>query len=185
MIILANTDKKKNVVFINGSFLNLPLMHKHVSLQTLLHPTPALTTLIGDPEQFYQLAELNLVIFKLLSPYATVSFDLDALADKDKLVLSERLVNRPLQMDILAWVTTATEFYVKSSPDDVIVCISGGDTALSHGFVKLDATTIKEVPLELFYSQFTYFDIHNTSQPNTVVSDYEVTVAKAFELGLN
>lgn len=186
MILLANYEKRKNVLFINDTFLSVGFLNKNLSLKSLLNPDAVVKKLVPDISDLYTLIEMNLSVFNLMDTVNSgIGFTLDELSEGDKLILSDKLENRPLKDKVIAWILGSHEFYVKSSPSDVIVCISSGEAALSQGFVKLDATGIKEVILELFYSQFTYFDIHNLSRANTTIQSSEITVSKAFELGLN
>ncbi len=185
MIILANDEKAKNVLFINDMFLKLPLLNKNLNLEKLLFPDKTVKALFSDVEALYTLIEINMGVYNRVPEPAPYGYDLDGLSEEQKILLNDKLVERPLHDEINQWLTGANEFYVKSSDSDVIVCVSTEDTALSHGFVKMQSTNIKEVILELFYSQFTYFDIHNLSRPNIPGSGFEITVAKAFELGLN
>lgn len=185
MNLVANDEKKKKLLFINDNFLKYPLLNKHLSLQELLFPSKELFTLIPDVEDVYTLLEINVAVFNTLPSTPPFGFDFDALTEEQRLLLNSRMVERPLAAKVAGWINDSHEFYVKSSASDCIVCISSGDAALSQGFVKMQSDGIKEVLLELFYSQFTYFDIHNLSRPNKTETVYEVTVAKAFELGLN
>lgn len=184
MIILANTEKKKNVVFINELFNRTHLLNKHHSLQTLLHPTQQLVDDVGGLDNLKVLLELNLAVAKEVKPFTPLKMDFTHLSPENALLLEDWSKERPESLDVSDWVRNSKEFYVKSSPSDVIVHIGESDVVLSQGFRKLESTSIKEVMLELVYSQFTYFEIHNPSTVNPVIGDYEVTVAKAFEVGL-
>lgn len=184
MILLANDEKKKNVLFINDNFLTLPLLNKNLNLERLLFPDKKVGELISDVELYYVLLEINLSCYNRLPDSKQVGYNFDNFTEETKLLLNNLVAERPHSDGVKEWLNDTHEFYVKSSDTDVIVCISTTQDALTHGFTKMQADNIKEAFLELFYSQFTYYDIHNLSRPNKDMSEYEITVAKAFELGL-